>query len=269
MHRLSDPQYLREQQYRNESNLDARIALHQRFGTNPGDWHRWVFDQLALPGTVRILEVGCGTGRLWSANRDRIPDGWDVTLTDFSAGMLEAARRNLRELEGRLTFAVADAMELPEELGRFDAVIANHMLYHVPDRPRALAQIAGVLQPASRLYAATNGRGHLNEIRAIEAEHGLDNSIGNDNGFTLEDGAAQLQPWFEHVELRYYDDALYVTEAAPLVAYIRSEIAPVEDTDSRLTELTRDIQARLARDGAFHVSKFTGLFIAAGARSDS
>ena len=53
------------EQYRNSHNLDARIALHDRFSTNKYDWMRWVFDHmLAAPAVSRVLEIGCGTGQL-------------------------------------------------------------------------------------------------------------------------------------------------------------------------------------------------------------
>ena len=78
-------------QYHDDSNLNARSALHERFSTNPYGWHRWVFDHLTtLPVQMCILELGCGPGYLWDANRDRIPAGWDLTLTDFSAGMVDS-----------------------------------------------------------------------------------------------------------------------------------------------------------------------------------
>ena len=56
-----------EEQYRDASNLNARSAIY-RFGdqkTTP--WPRWVFEQLALPSNARVLELGCGSGALWSA----------------------------------------------------------------------------------------------------------------------------------------------------------------------------------------------------------
>lgn len=83
------------QQYHTDANLNARIAMHRRFSANPYPWHRWVFDHLALPANARILELGCGPADLWRENADRIPAGWNITLTDFSEGMLAAARAHL------------------------------------------------------------------------------------------------------------------------------------------------------------------------------
>src|SRR5689334_22369017 len=95
MARIDDPAYLRHEQYRTPGNLQARIDFHVRFRTNPEDWQLWVFDRLRLPPAARILEIGCGAGTLWLENRSRIPAGWEVTLSDLSAGMLAQARRSL------------------------------------------------------------------------------------------------------------------------------------------------------------------------------
>jgi ubiquinone/menaquinone biosynthesis C-methylase UbiE len=128
-------------QYHNAANLEARIALHARFSTTTYGYYAWIFDHLDLPPHSRVLELGCGTGRLWLENVHRIPEGWDVTLSDFSPGMLQEAQQNLRDSQRAFAFAVIDAQViLPYEDERFDGVIANHMLYHVPDRPKALAE---------------------------------------------------------------------------------------------------------------------------------
>jgi hypothetical protein len=80
--RLSDSTYLREQQYKDASNLNARIELHRRFSTNRYSLFRWIFDHLlaALGPEARILDVGCGPAQLWKRNLDRLPPGWQITL---------------------------------------------------------------------------------------------------------------------------------------------------------------------------------------------
>src|SRR5262245_30032153 len=128
MTKATSPEYLRKQ-YKDASNLNARIGLHARFSTNPLGFHRWAFDRLQLPAESRILEVGCGPGAFWVSNRDRIPTGWDVVLTDFSPGMVQQARQNLSATGAEFAFANTDIQALPFEDASFDSVIANHMLY--------------------------------------------------------------------------------------------------------------------------------------------
>lgn len=80
-------------QYRDPSNLSARIQLHQRFSTNQTGWFHWLFDQPSLPAGAHILELGCGRCDLWGENRARVPAGPHITLTDRSPSMVQAARR--------------------------------------------------------------------------------------------------------------------------------------------------------------------------------
>ena len=92
MHKLNDPDYLLNEQYQDAGNLNARIRLHIEFSTNKYGWFPWVFDRYDLPEKCRILELGCGPGDLWGENMHRISPGWEITLSDFSPGMLEKAQ---------------------------------------------------------------------------------------------------------------------------------------------------------------------------------
>jgi ubiquinone/menaquinone biosynthesis C-methylase UbiE len=269
-----DQEYLLRNQYADASKLEARIALHERFSTNPDNLHRWMFDHLRLPPEARVLELGCGPGTLWTRNAHRIPDGWDITLTDFSPGMLEEIRRNLRDSGLTVRFAVVDAQDIPYVSDSFDAVIANFMLYHVPDRPRALAEIARVLRPDGYLYAMTNGRTHMREVAELSdllaPPDERRNTTEPGSNFTLDNGADQLLPWFPEVEIRRFEDALVVTEAEPLVAYIRSSnraheilsrLAP-QEAERRVSALRAELERRIADEGAINIRKDPGLFIA-------
>jgi hypothetical protein len=87
--------YLLKEQYHDASNFAARVRLSARFKTNPGNFHRWVFERLHLGPASRVLELGCGPGLFWPSNLDQIPADWDITLSDFSPGMLRDAERVL------------------------------------------------------------------------------------------------------------------------------------------------------------------------------
>jgi SAM-dependent methyltransferase len=250
--------YLREVQYRDDTNLNARSALHERFSVNLVGLQRWVFDQLDLPARARILEVGCGPGNLWAANLTRTPQGWQIVLSDFSAGMVQAA---CRRLSGRrFVFEVADAEAVPHRAGTFDAVIANHMLYHVSDRRRAIAEFGEVLKPSGVLYAVTNGLEHMREIDDLMAAAGLSEAgARHSRAFGLETGGDQLRSFFGEVEVRHYEDRLEVTDPDAIVAYVLSmSVGRLVDGGA----LRRDICAVMERDGLFRVSKATGMFVA-------
>jgi ubiquinone/menaquinone biosynthesis C-methylase UbiE len=257
MSNISNQTYLREQ-YKNAANLNDRIRLHVRFSTNRYDFHMWVFDQLRLAPESRVLELGCGPGSLWRPNLARIPAGWQITLTDFSTGMLAEARANLAGAHP-FAFEQADAQALPFADDSFDAVIANHMLYHVPDRPKAFAEIRRVLRPDGRFFAATNGESHLREMHELVQQFDPAISLWNRMTFRLENGAAELEPFFSHVLLHRYESALVVTEAEPLVAFVASMIG-VELSGERRQAFTQLVEQRITADGAIHITKDTGLF---------
>ena len=246
----TDRSFLLERQYQSADNLQARISLHERFSTSSQSFPEWILDHLAAPPSADILEVGCGNGNLWVANGCRIPPGWRLTLTDFSEGMVDEARRRLGD---RATFQIADVTELPFGDEAFDAVIANHMLFHVPDRSRALAEIARVLRRRGLLIATTNGRGHMGELWALMREP--DNERWFEQ-FSLENGAAQLRSLFTDVEVHRFGDGLEVTEVEPLLAFVRSLV----DREHRLSDVAERAAAAIACDGAFRVTKSVGLF---------
>ncbi len=255
---LSDVHYVTDQ-YRAGNNLATRAALHERFSTAPRKWFDWYFDYLALPANARVLEIGCGTGALWRENRARVPESWQITLTDFSFGMIETTRAH----ELAAMFAQCDAQAIPFRDHSFDAVIANHMLYHVPDVPRALAEFNRVLRPHGKLYAATNGQAHLRELHALIGELAGIEQPFLENQFNLENGATFLAQQFSKVHRRDYADTLVVTAVEPLVAYALSGVSSSQVQHAHGAERLRErVTERIARDGALRITKSTGLFVA-------
>jgi len=255
------------QQYRTSANLDARIALHARFSTNPYPWMRWIFDHLTLPPVCRVLELGAGTGSLWLTNQDRIPEGWDITLSDYSPGMLAQAQAALSAVAHPFAFEVVDAQAIPYADGVFDAVIANHMLYHVPDLPRALAEMRRVLKPGGLLMTSTVGERAMAELWALVEPFrpGLWERVRVlTANFNLENGAAQLAAYFKGIERFDYADGLIVTEVEPLLAYIVSSQTLQKQPLSQAERLAlqSEIAARITTEGAIHITKVAGLFVA-------
>jgi ubiquinone/menaquinone biosynthesis C-methylase UbiE len=265
---MSDTQSILQSHYKDTSRLDARRQLHAKYSTNTYGFLAWVFAHLHLSPTCQVLEVGCGSGELWLANRHRLPARWTVILSDLSVGMLAAAHHQLSPYGHPFRFVVQDAQALPFADRCFDAVIANHMLYHVRNRPAAYAEFCRVLQPNGTLYAATNSRDTMRELdervrrfRLAPAQESRASRPLNDSrlsqGFNLEHGAAELSHWFAAVTLHRYVDALVVPDAEPLVAYVRSTGRLTAD---ELTRFQHHIEAVIAQQGPIHISKDVGMF---------
>ena len=255
-----------ERQYGNSQNLSARADLYRRFGTST---YGWFDDRLDLPKNGSVLELGCGHGLLWRKCIDRVDSGWSVILSDVSPGMVADAKRALAgSREAAFEFAVIDAQAIPLGAGTFDAVIANHVLYHVPNRLRALKEIHRVLKPSGRLIASTVGEGHLAEIRSLIRRFDprlLERDQDVLFGFTLQSGEPELDAIFDTVDLELYDDSLVVTEFGPLLEYVRSRV-DTELLSPQLDEFRAFLGEEFRRmNGSIHISTETGMFLAAKA----
>ncbi len=263
MSKIVDQTYLREEQYANATRLNARIQFHVRFSANPYDLNLWLFDQLNLDADCHILDLGCGSAQFWQRNQLRIPPNWNITLSDFSPGMLAEAEQNLQTSEHAFRFAVIDAQSIPYADMSFDAVIANYMLYHVPDREQAYAEVCRVLRPDGHFYAATVGQTHFQEI--TELARRFDPALAAWGGrsahsFTLETGGAELRAWFGEVEIVRHPNAMVVTEAEPIVAFIWSYADPGVLNATKREAFVRYVEHELAVHGPLHVTKDNGLF---------
>ena len=255
---FTDREYLTKQQYSTSSNLDARIYLHSHYSTNPQGLKKWIFEKFALRSGWRVLELGSGTGDLWLENRDLLPPECRILLTDLSAGMLEKAKENLKAVDADFSFDTVDVQDIGYGDGTFDVVIANHMLYHVPDILKALTEIHRVLKPGGLFYAATNGINNMIELRQLIASIDPEAEMGTPGQyFGLENGGALLEQIFPKVELLRYEDALVVPEMQPILDYILStkRSALIAKEPERAA---RFIQQKIDEDGAIRFTKDTG-----------
>ncbi len=133
-------------------NIAARYDLVNRvtsLGMDRG-WRRRAVRALELGANAHVLDVATGTGDVAIAVARAYPDA-RVTGIDPSPGMLEVARRKLGELSGRIELVTGDAQALPFPDGAFDGVIIAFGIRNVPDRPRALAEMARVTRAGGRV----------------------------------------------------------------------------------------------------------------------
>lgn len=263
----TDAAYLRDRQYKDPTNLNARIAFHTRFARAEVPWYPWLAGLVAWPDGADVLEVGCGPGLLWERIARLLPRV-RLTLADLSEGMLDAARAVVAPIESiELAASVAcDAQDLPFPDASFDVVVANHMLYHVPEPIRAAAEFARVLRPDGVLLAATNGPNHLNVINEISRQVlGWSSSDFVDRRFGRSTGGPILQTAFSEVAWHLHPSTFVCDDLSALMAYLHSTPAWQEGAPEQRDALTEALGARFAvTGGTVRMTMESGAFVARG-----
>jgi SAM-dependent methyltransferase len=249
-------------QYADSSRLAARARLHQEFSVGE-PWFSWVMDRLPLKAGDRVLDIGCGPAWFWAASRGHFPAGLHLTLADQSEGMVKEATERCALLGfASITGQQADVAALPFADGSFDVVIAMHMLYHVPDQEKAVAEMHRVLKPGGTLAVTNNGADNLRQLYALTTTLGSSPVDPAAVAFGHQRAHALLEARFGNVHHEVHPGGLHVTD--PEVVFMALTSYPPGDgaSDAQLAAFERAIFAAFeAGGGALDVQKDSGLFL--------
>ncbi|MBQ0828258.1 class I SAM-dependent methyltransferase [Streptomyces tagetis] len=248
--------------YDGDRDLAARQALY-----------RWQSPRYDLPGLVagrlhgvrgRVVDIGCGNGLFLRRLRHDRPD-LDVVLgLDLSPGMLA-------EVPGPV--AVADATRLPLAAGSAGAALAVHMLYHVPDIPRAVRELARVVVRDGLVIASTNSERDKPELDDLW-QRAAGDVLGTGRGpariavsarFSLEKAPSLLGAEFGHVDTVDLPATITVRDPEPVIAHLASYRAwadrhevPFDAAVDRARALAAD---HIARHGSYEITSRAGLLV--------
>ncbi|NLX10785.1 MAG: class I SAM-dependent methyltransferase [Chloroflexi bacterium] len=270
----TDPDALTRNAYANDEHLAVRYRTHELYSRPKVDFPRWVLDNIQWRGDEWVLDVGAGPGSYLAPVQERIPRGRHVA-GDLSFGMVQQAQAKADA--GEIGLIACDVQQLPFPEGTFDIVLANHMLYHVPDIDRAIAEICRVLRRDGLLLAATNG---LQSMKAlITLERRACTLLGypktdfaaalNVRGFGLENGLYMLSRHFRAVARYDVFSAFHFPEVEPVVAYLNSSRSlrePLLPDDLAWEDFMSMVEKLIARHirhfGELEVQKVTGVLVA-------
>ncbi|NFQ49422.1 methyltransferase domain-containing protein, partial [Clostridium botulinum] len=215
-----------KEQYNSDENLNLRTNLHS-YNINKIDWDKWCFQKMNLIKCSKILELGCGVGKLWIKNQDFIDENSEIILSDFSPNMLKCAKNNLENLDCKFKYKKINAEDIPYDDESFDVVIAEHMLYFVTDIEKALSEIKRVLKPNGIFYVTTNSCNSMIELNKLaeKFDPNLDiNNNGLSSRFDLENGEKMLKKYFNNIESEILEGKIILDKAEPVVSYKASTI---------------------------------------------
>ncbi|MCB9419216.1 MAG: methyltransferase domain-containing protein [Ardenticatenaceae bacterium] len=244
-----------------------RILTHRLYTQPKVDFVEWVLDKVEWRGNETAVDIGCGSGNYVAAGQTRCQT---YIAGDLSFGMVQAlSHPNLPRLN-------MDAQQIPLASSSVDVVLANHMLYHVPDKEAALREVKRVLRPGGWLVAATNSAGNMAELFSLrrQAMQRLNIPINPvlekspvADLFSLENGRSILKNYFRHIQRHDLAGALVFPAPQPVLDYIASTrdvletFLPSVTWDMLYSQLQALLAEHFASHDEFRVNKLGGVFI--------
>lgn len=267
---FTDPTYL-AYQYADSEKLRIRQEAHKCYSEATGDFFDWLLDILDPQPGEMVADVGCGPGAYHPKLADR---GARIVGIDASLGMAEDVRRGA-ETWGLTIWAIqADAERLPLVDACCDRLMANHMLYHVPDQAAALREMARVLKPGGRVVLATNAADNSALLHRLHHESAreqgyvpVSRSLVERFSLDARDLVAQV---FPNVRVAVRPDAFRFPTLDAVLRYYASMMidlidAPPADARHRaplLAAMTRRLEPIFQREGIVRIPKDAGCFVA-------
>lgn len=204
---------------------DWDAASYERMSAPLEAMGREVLDRLELAGDERVLDAGCGTGRVTAALLARLPRG-EVVAVDGSPAMVEAARERLGDA---VDLRVADLVAL--ELDRpVDAILSTATFHWIADHDALFARLLANLAPGGRLVAQCGGAGNISALADAAARVGrrppFADALGGwpgpwnfaTTGATAERlrrlGWVDVWTWYQHVRVEPDDPHEYLGTVA-------------------------------------------------------
>ncbi|WP_234122205.1 MerR family transcriptional regulator [Clostridium hydrogenum] len=252
-----------KEQYITDEKLNSRLRFHS-YNINKTDWTNWCFNEMKFSNKSRILELGSGTGDFWYSNSKNVKDSWDITVSDFSEGMLLSAKDNLKDINHKFSYKQIDVQDIPYEDESFDIVIARHMLYLVPDIEKAIREMKRVLVKGGTLYITTNScmaMAELNElIKNFDFKLGL-HTNGMCDRFDLENGYPLLKKYFDEVKVDILEGKIVIDDAELIASYKASTIKGSSMlVGNKRREFTKYLENYIKEKGKLAITTKAGIF---------
>lgn len=269
---LLDPKRLKRQYASDKLSRDI-TAMRDKYAIPRIDFPLWAINGVMWRGTEKVLDVGCGYGQYYDKLFERVP-GAEYYGVDLFPGVLTS---HPGISTGRL--AVGDAVALPYPAGMFDVVMANHMLYHVPDIEAAIREIRRVLTTDGVLMATTHSVQTMPELRVLlrraiiiltqQPPSAVRAPLHASDLFGLENGTRMLARHFYSVSRFEIPTTMIFTTLDPFLNYLEAmrdllELYLPADVswEAVLDVLREQVTQLLHQWGEVPISRLAGVLVA-------
>lgn len=258
-------------QYLKDDNLNKRISIHD-YSTSEIGFYSWMLKRIELSPGMKVMDIGCGNAAFWKCVAKQLPDGLEIHLIDYSAGMLESARKVVEEIESRypkkgLRFLLdkRDAADFSYPVEGFDRIMANHMLYHIncESRLKLYEQIIGLLSEKGRFSCSLIGKKHFKEMNDLVREYDPEIEIPSDSfDIWLETARQEFGEFFYVLSVEEQENDLLVPDEELVYEYVASYSREAKEIISRRKEefLSR-VRKEMKEEGCMYIHKSTGIVI--------
>ena len=242
--------------YADDARLALRIETHRKYSERPDNIPEWVLGLLGPRAGELVLDAGAGSGSYHPALETHQVR---AVAVERELGMIRSAS------DSQAAFVAGDVSELPLASDMVDHSMANHMLYFVPDIPRALAELARVTRPGGRVALTTNGNLRESPLQQLHRRAARELGIDADVEIASDRFGAhnldQVRAVFPSAGVLEEVNALVFPTAEPVMAFYAS--GPVDAVREPTADTRRDllvrlrelIEQRIAADGEFRVPK--------------
>jgi trans-aconitate 2-methyltransferase len=202
---------------------DWDAATYDRIADPQARWGAAILDRLPLRGDERVLDAGCGSGRVTERLAERLPRGHVIAL-DASPSMLAAARARLSPFGDRIDYVVADLSKTLPIDGTVDAVLSTATFHWIPDHDALFANLAAVIRPGGWLVAQCGGVGNIATVQHVLAGIG-DGWLGATNFQTPMATVSRLDSaGFLDIECWLTDEPTWFEPGEPFETFLRTVI---------------------------------------------
>lgn len=254
-----DRDYARKVQYRDDGNLNARIALHSRYTPLEFNMNHILWSMYQFKDSDRILDVGCGNGQFWQKPYSKLPNNLSLTLLDTIPGMLQAASDNLKSSNLAVETVQGEAERLDFRNESFDFINCAYVMHLVSDAHKAIQEFYRVLKHSGQATVTCIEPDNMDRIAklldAIQPQLALSAIFERLSNSDATEAAARSI--FDRVETRPYryqmkaDDPELVLAYAQSTARAQTSNLPSDFWHKAKTQIESDI----AHQGYFSIHK--------------